>query len=185
MKRTEEKHGKYVWYPISQAKILGNLYLHATSLIVGVVTYNPLLRHVINVDDHCDSTRNAALEKVTPLKYGHFWYLRFNDFAHIPWEDTPNFPKTPQRKDILHKLLVKHPGAHLPGGLPGGPVGGILECWISGGVSPHLPLLNALRWASELGWKLSRGHWNEMHVVREGTPGSDQSAGVVTPNGWV
>ena len=32
--------------------------------------------------------------------------------------------------------------------------------------------------------KLSRGHWNEMHVVREGTPGSVQSAGVVTPNGW-
>ena len=37
-----------------------------------------------------------------------------NDFAHIPWEDTPNFPKTPQRKEILHKLLVKHPG-YLPG----------------------------------------------------------------------
>lgn len=32
--------------------------------------------------------------------------------------------------------------------------------------------------------KLSRGHWNEMHVVREGTPGSDPSAGVVAPNGW-
>ena len=31
-----------------------------------------------------------------------------------PWEDTPNFPKTPQRKEILHKLLAKHPG-YLPG----------------------------------------------------------------------
>ena len=173
MKRTEEKHGKYVWYPISQAKILGKLYLHATSLIVGVVTYNPLLRHVINVDDHCDSTRNAALEKVTPLKYGHFWYLRFNDFAHIPWEDTPNFPKTPQRKEILHKLLVKHPGAHLPGGPCGWDLR-MLDFWCV----PHTLHCFAPS-------VLSRGHWNEMHVVREGTPGSHQSAGVVTPNGWV
>ena len=31
-----------------------------------------------------------------------------------PWEDTPNFPKTAQRKEILHKLLVKRPG-YLPG----------------------------------------------------------------------
>ena len=38
----------------------------------------------------------------------------FNDFAHIPWEDTPNFPKPPQRKKFLHKLLVKFPG-YLPG----------------------------------------------------------------------
>ena len=38
----------------------------------------------------------------------------FNDFAYIPWEDTPNFPKPPQRKEILHKLLVKHLG-YLPG----------------------------------------------------------------------
>ena len=37
-----------------------------------------------------------------------------NDFAHIPWEDTPNFPKPPRRKEFLHKLLVKHPG-YLPG----------------------------------------------------------------------
>ena len=166
-------------YP--KQKILDKLYLHASSLIVGVVTYNPLLRHVINVDDHCDSTKNAALEKVTPLKYGHFWYLRFNDFAHIPWEDTPNFPKTPQRKEILHKLLAKHPGAHLPGG----PVGGILECWISGGVPRTFHLFCPFGGLQSWDGKLSRGHWNEMHVVREGTPGSDPSAGVVTPNGWV
>ena len=38
----------------------------------------------------------------------------FNDFAHLPWEDTPNFPKPPQRKEFLDKLLVKHPG-YLPG----------------------------------------------------------------------
>ena len=25
-------------------------------------------------------------------------WVCFNDFAHIPWEDTPNFPKPPQRK---------------------------------------------------------------------------------------
>ena len=37
-----------------------------------------------------------------------------NDFAHIPWEDTPSFPKPPQRKKFLHKLLVKHAG-YLPG----------------------------------------------------------------------
>ena len=41
------------------------------------------------------------------------WPL-FNDFAHIPWEDTPNSPKPPQRKKFLHKLLVKFPG-YLPG----------------------------------------------------------------------
>ena len=29
------------------------------------------------------------------------------------WEDTPNFPKPPQRKEFLHKLLVKLPG-YLP-----------------------------------------------------------------------
>ena len=40
--------------------------------------------------------------------------MNINDFAHIPWEDTPNFPKAPQRKEFLHKLLVKHPG-YLPG----------------------------------------------------------------------
>ena len=38
----------------------------------------------------------------------------FNDFAHTPWEDTPNFPKAPHRKKFLHKLLVKRPG-YLPG----------------------------------------------------------------------
>jgi len=37
-----------------------------------------------------------------------------NDFAHIPWEDTPNFPKPPERKKSIHKLLVKRPG-YLPG----------------------------------------------------------------------
>ncbi len=39
---------------------------------------------------------------------------KINDFAHIPWEDTSNFPKLPQRKKFLHKLLVKFPG-YLPG----------------------------------------------------------------------
>ena len=34
----------------------------------------------------------------------------FNDFAHIPWEGTPDFPKPPQRKKFLQKLLVKGKG---------------------------------------------------------------------------
>ena len=38
----------------------------------------------------------------------------FHEFAHIPWEDTPNFPKPPQTKKFLHKLLVKRLG-YLPG----------------------------------------------------------------------
>ena len=38
-----------------------------------------------------------------------------NDFAHIPWEDTPNFPKPPQRKKFLHKLLVSTSFWYLPG----------------------------------------------------------------------
>ena len=25
---------------------------------------------------------------------------QFNDFAHIPWEDTPNFPFHPQKERI-------------------------------------------------------------------------------------
>ena len=35
-----------------------------------------------------------------------------------PWEDTPNFPFHPHNSKGIpkHKLLVKHPGAHLPGG---------------------------------------------------------------------
>ena len=49
-----------------------------------------------------------------PNIYHTLSYCWFNDFAHIPWEDTPNFPKPPQRKEILHKLLVKHLG-YLPG----------------------------------------------------------------------
>ena len=33
---------------------------------------------------------------------------KFNDFAHIPWEGTPDFPKQTQRKEIpKQKLLVK------------------------------------------------------------------------------
>jgi len=40
--------------------------------------------------------------------------LLLNDVAHIPWEDTPNFPKPTQRKKFLHKLLVKGLG-YLPG----------------------------------------------------------------------
>ncbi len=40
--------------------------------------------------------------------------LYINDFAHIPWEDTPDSPKPLQRKKFLQKLLVKGPG-YLPG----------------------------------------------------------------------
>ena len=51
----------------------------------------------------------------TLIQIQKFWSLiQINDFAHIPWEDTPNFPKTPQRKKFLHKLLVKFLG-YLPG----------------------------------------------------------------------
>ena len=28
----------------------------------------------------------------------HLQLVKVHDFAHIPWEDTPNFPKPPQRK---------------------------------------------------------------------------------------
>jgi len=41
-----------------------------------------------------------------------------NDFAHIPWEGTPDFPKPPQRTKFLQKLLVQGQGY-----LPGDPVG--------------------------------------------------------------
>ena len=41
-----------------------------------------------------------------------FQLALFNDFAHIPWEGTPNLPKTPQRKKFLHKLVVERPGYH-------------------------------------------------------------------------
>ena len=34
----------------------------------------------------------------------------FNDFAHIPWEDTPNFPKHPkERKSFSFTEGVKRP----------------------------------------------------------------------------
>ena len=33
-----------------------------------------------------------------------------HDFAHIPWEDTPNFPNPPQRNSFINKLLVKRLG---------------------------------------------------------------------------
>ena len=36
-----------------------------------------------------------------------------NDFAHIPWEGTPDFPKSPQRKKFLQKLVEKGRG-YLP-----------------------------------------------------------------------
>ena len=60
-----------------------------------------------------------------------WWVFRnfvasFNDFAHIPWKKIPQTSPNPQqRKKFLDKLLVKRPGAHLPGG----PVGEILESW--------------------------------------------------------
>ena len=38
-------------------------------------------------------------------------YLPINDFAHIAWEDTPDFPKPPRKKQIP---LVKFP-RYLPG----------------------------------------------------------------------
>ena len=50
-----------------------------------------------------------------------FWGLDFlfNDFAHMgPWEDgLPNFPFHPHNSKEIpkQKLLVKFPGAHLPG----------------------------------------------------------------------
>ncbi len=34
--------------------------------------------------------------------------------AHIPWEDTPDFPKPPERNKSLHKPFVKGQG-YLPG----------------------------------------------------------------------
>ena len=40
-----------------------------------------------------------------------------------PEKNTPNFPKPQKRKNFHQKLLVKGPGAHLPGS----PVGEILE----------------------------------------------------------
>ena len=48
-------------------------------------------------------------------------FQSFNDFAHIPWEDTPNFPKTPQRKEISSTA------GETSGGIFRGYVGGILE----------------------------------------------------------
>ena len=42
------------------------------------------------------------------------WDNTFNDFARIPWEDTPDFPKPLQGKKFLQKLLVKGLG-YLPG----------------------------------------------------------------------
>ena len=53
----------------------------------------------------------------SPIRCAKFFFPKtnlvdkhFNDFAHIPWEDTPNFPKTQQRKKFLHKPLVKFLG---------------------------------------------------------------------------
>ena len=65
----------------------------------------------------------------TPIQTIHPGYIqpdqnmkkKINDFAHIPWEDTPNFPKPTQRKTFLHKLLI-----HVPGTFQGY-VGEILE----------------------------------------------------------
>ena len=37
----------------------------------------------------------------------------FDEFAHIPWENTPDFPKPPERNKFLQKPLVKGPGVSL------------------------------------------------------------------------
>ena len=50
----------------------------------------------------------------------------FNDFAHIPWEDTPNFPKPPKRKNSFINCWWNIRGTFQ------GYVGEILESWISG-----------------------------------------------------
>ena len=78
--------------------------------------------------NYCPSFPHAStysaemkLQMLMPLVYYLYTYIYIdiyityiNDFAHIPWEDTPNFPKPPQRKKFLHKLLVKILG-YLPG----------------------------------------------------------------------
>ena len=48
-------------------------------------------------------------------------FLLSNDFAHIPWEDTPNFPKPPQRKKFLQNCWWRVRGIFL------GYVGEILD----------------------------------------------------------
>ena len=55
-------------------------------------------------------------KKLAPYKCLLFNVWITNNFAHIPWEDTPFFPKPLQRtkKTILYELLVKGPG-YLPG----------------------------------------------------------------------
>ena len=54
---------------------------------------------------HCNHGIPPAISiprQSNKLWYGNRTYSKkntpFNDFAHIPWENTPNFPKPPQRK---------------------------------------------------------------------------------------
>ena len=67
-----------------------------------------------------------------------FWGLDFlfNDFAHMgPWEDgPPNFPFHPHNSKEIpkQKLLVKVPGAHLPG-----------ACWKILRIMGNYPLIGA------------------------------------------
>ena len=58
---------------------------------------------------------------VVVVLFGSSQQSIFYDFAHIPWEDTPNFPKPPQRKKFLHKLNVQ--------GIFQRYVGEILDIW--------------------------------------------------------
>ena len=63
------------------------------------------------------SGSETSSDSTTEKPFPPFQIPQINDFAPPgPWKDTPNFPKTPTKKEIpKHKLLVKRPGAHLPG----------------------------------------------------------------------
>ena len=71
---------------------------------IGVITYlltfTNFLGHptafIIAVGNQSSSFRGISCvsENHTPPN------PKLNDFAHIPWEDTPNFPKPPQMKEI-------------------------------------------------------------------------------------
>ena len=83
---------------------------------------------------------------LTCITIFHDIFIDFiNDFAHIPWEDTPNFPR---KKEIpKQKLLVKFLGY-----LPGVPVGENLDFRLFGSPKPScLPLI----WGPAPPWEIS------------------------------
>ena len=95
----------------------------------------------------------------------------FNEFAHMPWENTPDFPKPPERNKFLQKPLVTGQGS-LPGVCGWEPkIHGICMYMYHSSIYLIWSLLSLTRWQRKpfnkvrnlhgINWALNRPWWRQ------------------------